>query len=29
LGKKQGEKRDNLIKTSLLTTFIKKNLQDD
>jgi len=29
LGKTQGEKRDDLIKTSLLTTFIKKNLQDD
>ena len=29
LGKKQGEKRDDLIKTSLFTTFIKKNLQDD
>ena len=29
LGKKQGEKRDDLIKTSFLTTFIKKNLQDD
>ena len=29
LGKKQGEKKDDLIKTSLLTTFIKKNLEDD
>ena len=29
LGKKQGEKRHDLIKPSLFTTFIKKNLQDD
>ena len=29
LGKKHGEKRHDLIKTSLFTTFIKKNLQDD
>ena len=29
LGNKQGEKRHDLIKTSLFTTFIKKNLQDD
>ena len=29
LGKKQEEKKDDLIKTSFLTTFIKKNLQDD
>jgi len=29
LGKRQGDHRENLIKTSLFTTFIRKNLQDD
>ena len=29
LGNRRGDKRNDLIKTSLFTTFIKKNLQDD